>query len=97
MISIEKLKEYALKLMLEMKTEEEYETLQKELETNIKQMEIIGKIKGIDKVEPMSFPFDFKDAHLRKDEIGKVITKEEAIANAASKEKGQVRVPKVVE
>ena len=60
MIEIEKLKDYANKLMFDM-NEEEYKTLQDEFETILKQMDLIGQIPDIDKVSPMTFPFPNED------------------------------------
>ena len=58
MITKELLKKYASKLMFDMK-DEEYETLQKEFDVMLKQMELIGKIEGINEVEPMTFPYEY--------------------------------------
>ena len=58
MITKELLKKYASKLMFDMK-DEEYDTLQKEFDVMLKQMELIGKIEGIDEVEPMTFPYEY--------------------------------------
>lgn len=96
MIKIEELKKYAESLMFSMQ-EEEYETLQAEFEIIKKQMELIGKIEGIDQVEAMHFALDDFDTNLRKDEAKNLLTKEEAFANVSEFESGEVRVPKVVE
>lgn len=96
MIEKEKLKNYAHKLMFDMK-EEEYETLQSEFEVILKQMDLIGQIDGIDQIDPMTFPFITNQATFRKDEIKNTLTTEEAIQNAKMVERNQVRVPKVVE
>ena len=56
MIEKDKLKEYAKKLMFDM-NEEEYETLQKEFDVILRQMDIIDKIPNLHEVEPMTFPF----------------------------------------
>ncbi len=52
----ETLKMLAKKLMFTME-ESEYDTLSDEFTVIIKQMELIGKIKDIEKVEPMVDPF----------------------------------------
>lgn len=95
-IEIEKLKDYAGKLMFDMK-EEEYQTLQEEFKVILKQMDYIEKIEGIQDVKPMTFPFITYQAKLRKDEVKNTLTVEEALKNAKKTEKDQVRVPKVVE
>ena len=66
MITKEKLKSYANKLMFDMK-DEEYETLLKEFHVVLKQMELIGNIKDIETVEPMTFPFELDEVELRND------------------------------
>ena len=96
MITKDKLKEYAAKLMFDM-DEAEYETLEKEFEVILKQMDFIGEMEGIDKVEPMTFPYQIDHAKFRKDEIQDTLETEEALKNAASVDRNQVRVPKVVE
>lgn len=96
MIEKEKLKKYARLLMFEM-NEEEYTTLQDEFEVILKQMDLIGEIEGIDKVEPLTFPFKNEDASLREDEEGDYLTVGEVLENAKHVVDDQVKVPKVVE
>ncbi len=96
MITKDKLKEYAAKLMFDM-NEEEYETLEKEFEVILKQMDFIDHIEGIDQIEPMTFPYQIDHAKFRKDEIQDTLETEEALQNAANVDRNQVRVPKVVE
>lgn len=96
MISKEQLKSYAHKLMFDME-EQEYETLQKEFEIILKQMDLIGQIEGIDQVEPMTFPFTFEGAKFREDVVKDELSTEEILKNAKKVDKDQVRVPKVVE
>lgn len=97
MIEKEKLKQYANKLMFDM-DDNEYQTLQEEFEIILKQMDLISKIKDIDSVEPMTFPF-VKDTDLREDVIEEndVLTVSEVLENAKQVAKDQVKVPKVVE
>ena len=95
MISKEKLKDYAGKLMFDME-EEEYETLQQEFEVILKQMDLISKIDGIEKVEPMTFPYDLYFSKLREDVAEECLTTEEALSNADEVKNNQVKVPKVV-
>lgn len=95
MIEIEKLKDYANKLMFDM-NDEEYKTLQDEFEIILKQMDLIGQIPDIDKVSPMTFPFPNEDASLREDEVGDYLTVSEVLENAKHQVNDQVKVPKVV-
>ena len=95
MINKENLEDYALKLMFRMK-DEEYDTFEKEFETILKQMDLIGQIEGIENVEPMTFPFINKDACLRSDIATSYLTTEDAIKNAKQTLHDEVRVPKVV-
>ncbi len=96
MIEKEKLKKYAHLLMFDM-DEEEYTTLQEEFEVILKQMELIEKIEGIEKVEPMSFPFKNTDVTLREDEVGDYLTVGEVLENTKHQVSDQVKVPRVVE
>ena len=96
MIEKEKLKEYATKLMFDM-DDNEYETLQKEFDIILKQMELIGKIENISEVEPMTFPYITYEAELREDEVLDYLTVNEVLANAKYQVNDQVKVPKVVE
>ncbi len=96
MIEKEKLKKYAHLLMFDM-DEEEYTTLQEEFDTLLKQMDLIGQIEGIEKVEPMTFPFKNTDATLREDEVGDYLTVGEVLANAKHQVSDQIKVPRVVE
>lgn len=95
MIEIEKLKSYANKLMFDM-DDDEYKTLQEEFDIILKQMDLIGKIDGIDEVSPMTFPFSNTDVLLREDEVGDYLTVSEVLSNAKHQIDDQVKVPKVV-
>ncbi len=85
----------ASKLMFDM-TDEEYDRLVKEFEVLIKQMNIIGEIKGVDDAEPMTFPFDVTNSCLREDVCSTSIKKEEALKNAKDVKEGQIRLPRVL-
>ena len=95
MIEKEKLKSYANKLMFDM-DDSEYKTLQEEFDIILKQMDLIGKIEGIEKVKPMTFPFVNSDVKLREDEVGDYLTVSEVLENAKHQVNDQVKVPKVV-
>ena len=96
MATKEQLKDYAHKMMFDMK-EEEYDTLEKEFEIFEKQMDFIGKVKGIEKIVPMTFPYINEDVKLRDDLVKNTITTKEALKNCKVVDRDQVRVPKVVE
>lgn len=96
MIEKEKLELYAEKLLFKM-NDSEYETLQKEFDTILKQMDLIGKIDGINKVEPMTFPFVTYEAELREDEVKNTLETEDLLVNVEQYDRGQIKVPKVVE
>ena len=96
MIEKEKLKEYANRLMFDM-DDSEYETLQKEFEVILKQMDIIGEIEEIKGVEPMTFPYINKEVKLRNDEDTRTVDNETILANCHGKKGRDVKVPRVVE
>lgn len=96
MVTKEKLKNYAAKLMFDMK-DEEYETLLKEFDIILKQMELIGQIDDISSVDPMTFPFVTYEATLREDEQKESLSVDEVLQNAKQTLNDQVKVPKVVE
>ncbi|MDD2377728.1 MAG: Asp-tRNA(Asn)/Glu-tRNA(Gln) amidotransferase subunit GatC [Bacilli bacterium] len=95
MITKEKLKNYAEKLMFNM-NESEYETLMNEFDVVMEQMDLIGKIKDIEKVEPMTFPYNIYVNQLREDIAKDPLTTDEALQNAKEVKYNQVKVPKVV-
>ena len=94
-ISKEMLKECANRLYFDM-SDEEIEVLKQEFETTISQMELIGKIKGIDEVKPMTFPFEVTTTYLRDDIAGTPLDIKVALKNANSVKDGQIKLPKVV-
>ena len=86
----------ANKLMFTM-DDSEYDTLLDEFDTIIKQMDLIGKIDGINNVEPMVYPFALNDVILREDEVSDELEIDDILVNSGSKLYNQVRLPKVVE
>lgn len=96
MITKEKLKEYASKLMFDMK-DDEYTILISEFEIMLKQMEVMDKIKGINEVNPMTFPFVTYKNKLREDNEGKSLEVEKVLSNTKYTSNDQVKVPRVVE
>jgi aspartyl-tRNA(Asn)/glutamyl-tRNA(Gln) amidotransferase subunit C len=95
MITKEKLKDYAGKLMFDMK-DEEYDTLINEFDIILKQMDLIGKIKDIESVTPMTFSYDIYTNKLREDIAKESLTKEELFLNVKEAKYDQVKVTKVV-
>ena len=98
MVSKSELEILAKKLMFEMK-DSEYETLEKEFDIILKQMDLIGNIEDIDKVSPMTFPFelDNDDSYLREDIYNNEISFNDMLVNVKDYEDNRVKVPKVVE
>ena len=96
MITKEKLKNYANKLMFDME-DEEYETLLKEFDVISKYMDLFGEIENIENVEPMTFPFELDNLELRDDSDSRNIEIEDALSNTGSKKGREIRVPKVVD
>lgn len=95
MVTKEKLKGYAEKLMFDMDSDG-YDRTLKEFETIEKHMELIGKIKNIESVDPMTFPYVIYHATFRDDVALPSLTNEEVLANAKEIKADQVKVPKVV-
>ena len=91
----EVLKESAHKLLFDM-SEEEYDTLLKEFDFIINQMEIISHIEGVDDVEPMSLPYPVTTTEMREDVVEEPLTQEQALRNAGDKKDGMIILPKVV-
>lgn len=95
MITKEKLKDYAAKLMFDM-DDDGYERTLKEFEIVEKHMELIGKLEDIENIEPMTFPYVIYHASLRDDEAKECLTCDQVLANAKETKADQVKVPKVV-
>ncbi len=94
-ITIDVLHDAANRLLFDM-SDEEYQTLFEEFKTLTKQMETIGKIKGLEELEPMTFPFECGNPHLREDVAEEPLPREEALANAGSVQDNEIKLPKVV-
>ena len=94
-INLDVLRDAAHRLLFDM-SEEEYDTLLKEFDFIIKQMEIISHIEGVDDVEPMSLPYPVTTTEMREDIAEKPLTQEEALKNAGDKKDGMIILPKVV-
>lgn len=96
MMNKETLVMLANKLMFTME-DSEYDTLLEEFEIMIKQMDLIGKINGIENVEPMCYPFPLDDLVLREDNVLDELEIDEILSNSGSNLYNQVKLPKVVE
>lgn len=95
MVTKEKLKDYAAKLMFDM-DDDGYERTLEEFETVEKHMALIGEIENIENIEPMTFPYVIYHATLREDIANDCLTNDEVLANAKETKANQVKVPKVV-
>ena len=91
----ETLKTAANKLMFEM-SEEQYNNLLNEFGIITTQMELIGKIEGVDNASPMTFPFDVTSTYIREDEATEPLDRDVALKNAKDVVDGQIRLPRVV-
>lgn len=89
------LKDAANRLLFDM-TDEEYNTLLDEFDSIKEQFLLIGNIEGVDKLTPMTFPFNVTVDYLREDEPTTPLTQEEVLKNAGSTKDGQIKLPKVV-
>ena len=98
MVSKSELEILAKKLMFEM-NDLEYETLEREFEIILKQMDLIDGIKDIDNVVPMTYPFDLEldDSYLRDDISNNEICFDDMKINVKDYENEKIKVPKVVE
>lgn len=98
MIEKDELQLLARSLMFDM-DDNEYEILEKEFDVILKQMDLIGNIDDIEKISPMTFPFDLEldDSYLRDDVYNNEITFDDMVINVKDYEDDRVKVPKVVE
>jgi aspartyl/glutamyl-tRNA(Asn/Gln) amidotransferase C subunit len=94
-VNKEILKDAANRLLFDM-SDEEYDTLLEEFGIINEQFSLIGNIKGVDEVEPMTFPFEVTIDVLRDDEPSVPLKKEDALRNAGSVQDGQIKLPKVI-
>ncbi len=87
---------YADKLLIGL-TEEENNLVLNEFEIIDENMELITKIKDIEKVTPMTHTLDDFTYELREDEYVESINIDDALSNSDSTEGRQIKVPNVVE
>ena len=95
MVTKEKLKDYATRLMFDM-DDAGYDRTLKEFETIEKHMQLIGQIEKIEEVEPMTFPYVIYHATLREDEAKECLTNDEVLKNSKETKADQIKVPKVL-
>ncbi len=88
--------DYAAKLLIGL-TEEENKMVLDEFEAIDKSIENVTKIKGIEKIEPMTHALDNFIFSLREDKAAPSIPIEDALRNAARVEGREIEVPKVVD
>ncbi|MBO7614661.1 MAG: Asp-tRNA(Asn)/Glu-tRNA(Gln) amidotransferase GatCAB subunit C [Bacilli bacterium] len=81
------------KLLFKME-DSEYETLLKEFDVITIQMTFLSNLKGVEDVQPMTFPFACKTTFLREDVASKPLDRDEALKNAGDVVEGQIRLPK---
>lgn len=92
----ETLKVLADKLMFTME-DSEYETLVKEFDIILSQLDLIGEIPNISEVEPMTHPFPVDVAVLREDTVSDELEIDDILKNSGEVLYNQVKLPKVVE
>ena len=76
--------------------DEELDTLLEEFSILTKQMEMMKEVKGIEKFEPMTFPFDVSNSYLRDDVPAEPLSEEDVLKNAGNVKDGEIKLPKVV-
>ncbi|MEG0274544.1 MAG: Asp-tRNA(Asn)/Glu-tRNA(Gln) amidotransferase subunit GatC [Longicatena sp.] len=75
--------------------DQEAEELKEEFKVLLDQIDVLNEIPT-DGVEEMVYPFELETSFLRSDEVDRVISQEDALANVKSVKAGHVHVPKVV-
>lgn len=75
--------------------DQEAEELKEEFKVLLEQIDVLNEI-STDGVEEMVYPFELETSFLRSDEVDRVISQEDALANVKSVKAGHVHVPKVV-
>lgn len=87
--------DYADKLLIGL-TEEENKMVLEEFEIIDQNIDLINKIEGIEKVEPMSHTLDDFTYELREDEVEESVDIEDLLANCDDTDGSEVKVPRVV-
>lgn len=76
--------------------EEELDTLLEEFKILQAQMEMMKEVEGLEKYEPMTFPFDVSVDYLRDDVPSEPLSRDDVLKNAGSVKDGEIKLPKVV-
>ncbi len=87
--------DYADKLLIGL-TREENKMVLEEFDIIDAQIDVINRIPGIEKVEPMSWCLDLVIDDLREDVVEESIPIDELLANSDDATDSEVQVPKVV-
>lgn len=87
--------DYADKLLIGL-TEEENKMVLDEFEIIDKNIDLVNKIPGIDKVEPMTHALDDFECEFREDVVEESIPIEDLLKNSDETEGSEISVPKVV-
>ncbi len=87
--------DYAKKLLISL-TDEENKMVLDEFEYIDESINVINKIEGIEKVEPMTHTLDDFTFELREDEVEESIPIEELLRNADETDGREIEVVKVV-
>lgn len=77
-------------------SEGEIDLLLSEFDVIKENMELIAKIPGLDKIEPQSFPTEYKVSSLREDTAKDSLPVEDILKNCHGQIDRMVEVPKVV-
>ncbi|KAJ3625348.1 hypothetical protein Zmor_004315 [Zophobas morio] len=93
-VTKELIKELAEDIMLEISDEEAEKVYQTEEKIRNEFLKVTNM--NVDGIDPMHYPFDVVNTHLREDENPVTITKEQMMINAPSKDKDYVLIKKVV-
>ena len=67
-----------------------------EFNTIMAQIDFLKGIPGVDKADPMTFPYSEHQKFLRKDKPSKPLRSEEVLKNSNTKIGNQIKLPKVV-
>jgi len=87
--------DYADKLLIGL-SDEENEMVLKEFETIDANLDLVNKIEGIEKVEPMTHCLDDFEYVLREDVIEKSVPIEDLLRNSDETDGDEIEVPKIV-
>lgn len=94
-VDIDVLKDAANRLLFTM-SEEEFNMLLNDFDVIQKQFSLVENIKGIDDVEPMTFPYDIFINQMRDDIPINNLSKEDILKNAIDTKDGYIKLPKVI-